>query len=83
MRGAHPLNQRGFLSKALAKGFNLNSLKHGEIGPSSTRNIPYLSVYHRWSTRQLFESVCEKNATLKHAATLGNSREPDRLDEER
>ena len=32
--------------KALAQGFNFNSLKRSKISATSTRNIPQLKSYH-------------------------------------
>jgi hypothetical protein len=58
--------------KALAQGFNFNSLKRSKISAASTRNIPQMKSYHGWSTQRLFENVYTKIATLKHAATLPN-----------
>jgi hypothetical protein len=67
------------LRPTLAQGLYFNGLKRVPIAPASTRHIPQLSMYHGWSTQQLFESAYEKLATLKHAATLRQSRQPIRI----
>ena len=64
---------------ALAQGFNFNALKRSKISAASTKNLPQLKPYHGWSTQKMFESVYEKIATLKHAATLTNSGQPVRI----
>jgi hypothetical protein len=64
---------------ALAQGFNFNTLKRSKISAASTKDVPQLATYHGWSTQKLFESVYQKIATLKHAATIRNNRKPVRI----
>ena len=62
--------------RALAQGFNFNTLTRSKISAASTKDIPQLRAYHGWPTQKLFESVYAKIATLKHAATLHSTRKP-------
>jgi hypothetical protein len=74
-----PLLKDDAFRHALAQGFNFNTLNRAKISAASTQDMPQLKIYHGWSTQKLFESVYEKIATLKHAATLSSSRKPMRI----
>jgi hypothetical protein len=65
----HRIDDSAF-RKALAEGFNLNSIKHSKIGERSTKNIPQLKKYHGWDTQRVFENIYQKISTLKHIATI-------------
>jgi len=62
--------------KALADGFNFNSLQRSAIATRSTQDLPQLRKYHGWETQRVFENVYQKVATLKHAVTITDSKKP-------
>ena len=63
---------------ALSEGFNFNSLKKSKISTRSTKNVPQLQKYNDWDTQRVFENVYQKVTTIKHAATIKNSKKPIR-----
>jgi len=65
--------------RALADGFNFNTLKRSKIGKKSTRNKPVLKKYHGWDTQRVFENVYQKVATLKQAIAIRNPKTPIRI----
>jgi hypothetical protein len=63
----------------LAEGLNFNALKRSKIGQKSTKNKPVLKKYHGWDTQRVFENAYQKVATLKHAVSIKNSKQPMRI----
>lgn len=65
--------------KALAEGFNFNSLNRGKIDSKSTMGLRQLEKYHGWETGKVIENIYTKIAVLKRAVEISDNKAPLRL----